>query len=122
MAAKRDMQMRFDVSSLLRDENSLELEKLRKDYEMKVADFMLKSKSWNPFSKGKSSYKDLYRAYRLQFPVFHILLNIVEGIIGENNSKYDIIIVVLFILILTGKITHVKSFKWITWLLILNLR
>ena len=54
MAAKRDMQMRFDVSSLLRDENSLELEKVRKDHEMKVADFMSKSKSWNPFSKGKS--------------------------------------------------------------------
>jgi len=54
MAAKSYMQMRCNVSSLLRDENSLELEKVRRDYEMKVADFMLKSKSWSPFSKGKS--------------------------------------------------------------------
>ena len=37
MAAKKDMQMRFNISSLLRDENSLELERIRKDYEMKVA-------------------------------------------------------------------------------------
>ena len=54
MAAKKDMQMRFNIFSLLRDENSLELERIRKDYEMKVADFISKSKSWNLFSKGKS--------------------------------------------------------------------
>ena len=54
MAAKKDMQMKFNISSMLRDENSLELERVRKDYEMKVAEFISKSKSWNPFAKGKS--------------------------------------------------------------------
>ena len=54
MAAKKDMQMKFNISSMLRDENSLELERVRKDCEMKVAEFISKSKSWNPFAKGKS--------------------------------------------------------------------
>ena len=54
MAAKKDIQMKFNISSMLRDENSLELERVRKDYEMKVAEFISKSKSCNPFAKGKS--------------------------------------------------------------------
>ena len=52
MAVIKDMQMKYDLlCSLLKD---FEIEGVRRQCEMKVVDFISKSKAWNPFSKGKN--------------------------------------------------------------------
>ena len=54
MAANKDMQMKYDLLCLLREENAFEIEAVRRQCEMKVTDFISKSKAWNPFMKGKN--------------------------------------------------------------------
>ena len=51
--------MNFNLSSLLRQEESIEIKRIRADYEMKVANFIATCKVWDPFSKGKRG-RDLF--------------------------------------------------------------
>ena len=53
MPNRKDMQMNFNLSSLLRQEESMEFKRVRADCEMKVANFIATSKAGNPVSKGK---------------------------------------------------------------------
>ena len=54
MAVNKDMQMKYDLLCLLRDNKDFKIEGVRRQCEMKVIDFISKSKVWNPFSKGKN--------------------------------------------------------------------
>ena len=56
MVANKGMQMKYDLLCLLWEDKTFEIEGVRRHCEMKVADFILKSKPWNPFSKGKNAW------------------------------------------------------------------
>ena len=53
MAIRKDMQMNFNLSSLLLQEESMEIKRIRADCEVKVANFIATSKAWNHFPKAK---------------------------------------------------------------------
>ena len=53
MAIRKDMQMNFNLSSLLLQEESVEIKRIRVDCEVKVANFIATSEASSPFSKGK---------------------------------------------------------------------
>ena len=54
MAAEQVMQMKNDLSCLLREDKSFQIEGIRKHCLEKVGDLMARAKPWNPFLKGKT--------------------------------------------------------------------
>ena len=48
------MQMRHDLSCLLREDKCVLIEGIRKQCLEKVGDLMTRAKPWNPFLKGKT--------------------------------------------------------------------
>ena len=46
--------MKYNLLCLLREDKAFEIKGVRRHCEMKVADFISKSKPWNLFSKGKN--------------------------------------------------------------------
>ena len=53
MAASKDMQMSYNLCTLLKNEKTLDIKAVQKSCEMKAVAFISKSNAWNPFSKGK---------------------------------------------------------------------
>ena len=54
MAAEQVMQMKRDLSCLLREDKCFKIEGIRKQCLEKVGDLMARAKPWNPFLKGKT--------------------------------------------------------------------
>ena len=54
MAVEQVMQMKRDLSSLLREDKCFEIEGIQKQCFKKIGDLMARAKPWNPFLKGKT--------------------------------------------------------------------
>ena len=54
MAASKEAQLHTNISTLLREERSRDIEAVRISCETKVSSILSKIKPWNPFAKGKN--------------------------------------------------------------------